>query len=126
VRIEITPSLASVPASAWNSLHGTEYPFLRHEFLLALEETGCVGGDSGWEPCHLLLRDAAGQLSGAMPLYRKTSSYGEFVFDWAWADAYRRAGLRYFPKLVSAVPFTPATSPRLLFGACAVSNCRRN
>ena len=115
MRIEVTPSLASVEASDWNSLRGTEYPFLRHEFLLALEETGCVGGASGWEPCHLLLRDAEGRLSGAMPLYRKTSSYGEFVFDWAWADAYRRAGLRYFPKLVSAVPFTPATSPRLLF-----------
>ena len=70
---------------------------------------------SGWDPCHLLLRDDARRLAGAMPLYRKTSSYGEFVFDWAWADAYRRAGLRYFPKLVSAVPFTPATSPRLLF-----------
>ncbi len=119
MRIEIAPGLASVPVADWNSLRGTEYPFLRHEFLLALEETGCVGGDSDWDPCHLLLRDEAGRLAGAMPLYRKTSSYGEFVFDWAWADAYRRAGLRYFPKLVSAIPFTPATSPRLLFAAHA-------
>ncbi len=115
MRIEVIEGLASVPVADWNQLHGTEYPFLRHEFLLALEETGCVGGDTGWSPCHLLLRNEAGRLLGAMPLYRKTSSYGEFVFDWAWADAYRRAGLRYFPKLVSAVPFTPATSTRLLW-----------
>jgi len=115
--IEVAQSLAAVAADDWNRLSGCEYPFLRHEFLLALEETGCVGGDTGWYPCHLLLRDDAGELVGAMPLYRKTSSQGEFVFDWAWADAYRRAGLRYFPKLVSAVPFTPATSPRFLTGA---------
>lgn len=113
--IEVAQSLAGVPVTDWNSLRGSECPFLRHEFLLALEETGCVGGTSGWHPCHLLLRDGARRLVGAMPLYRKTSSHGEFVFDWAWADAYRRAGLHYFPKLVSAVPFTPATSPRLLF-----------
>ena len=115
--IEVAQSLAAVAPDDWNRLSGCEYPFLRHEFLLALEETGCVGGNTGWYPCPLLLRDDAGQLLGAMPLYRKTSSHGEFVFDWAWADAYRRAGLHYFPKLVSAVPFTPATSPRFLTGA---------
>ena len=114
MRLEVIRDLATVAAADWNSLHGTEYPFLRHEFLQALEATGCVGGRSGWEPHHLLLRDADGSLAGALPLYRKLSSYGEFVFDWAWADAYRRAGLNYFPKLVSAVPFTPATGPRLL------------
>ncbi|MDH5255470.1 MAG: GNAT family N-acetyltransferase, partial [Gammaproteobacteria bacterium] len=114
VRVEVARNIGGVTAAEWNALRGTEYPFLRHEFLLALEETGCVAPASGWTPCHLLLRDGAGRLLGAMPLYSKTSSFGEFVFDWAWADAYRRAGLRYFPKLVSAVPFTPATSPRLL------------
>jgi len=117
LRIEVAQKLADVPVADWNSLEGTGCPFLRHEFLLALEATGCVGGNSGWYPCHLLLRDDAGRLVGAMPLYRKTSSHGEFVFDWSWADAYRRAGLRYYPKLVSAVPFTPATGPRLLFAA---------
>jgi hypothetical protein len=116
LRIEVAQTLAAVPAADWNRLRGSECLFLRHEFLLALEETGCVGGNSGWYPCHLLLRDDGGRLVGAMPLYQKTSSHGEFVFDWTWADAYRRAGLHYFPKLVSAVPFTPATSPRLLFG----------
>ena len=117
VRIEVVRNIADVAAADWNGLRGTQCPFLRHEFLLALEETGCVAPASGWTPCHLLLRDQAGRLLGALPLYSKTSSYGEFVFDWAWADAYRRAGLRYFPKLVSAVPFTPATSPRLLHAA---------
>ncbi|MDP2324767.1 MAG: GNAT family N-acetyltransferase, partial [Gammaproteobacteria bacterium] len=115
MHIEITRRLADVPAADWNGLTGTENPFLRHEFLLALEETGCVTRQSGWQPCHLLLRDNPGQVIGAMPLYLKTNSYGEFVFDWAWADAYRRSGLRYFPKLVSAVPFTPVTSARLLY-----------
>ncbi len=114
VRVEVLPGLGGVSAADWNRLTGTHYPFLRHEFLSALEETGCVGGASGWQPSHLVLRSAGGQIAGALPLYRKMSSYGEFVFDWAWADAYRRAGLRYFPKLVSAVPFTPATSARLL------------
>lgn len=115
MHIEIIRSLTDVPAADWNGLTGTENPFLRHEFLLALEDTGCVTGHSGWQPCHLLLRDDPGPLIGAMPLYLKNNSYGEFVFDWAWADAYSRSGLRYFPKLVSAVPFTPATSARLLY-----------
>ena len=114
MRIEVAGRMADVPAVEWNGLVGTDSPFLRHEFLHALEETGCVAPLTGWTPCHLLLRDDTGHLRGAMPLYVKTSSYGEFVFDWAWADAYRRAGLRYFPKLVGAVPFTPATGPRLL------------
>ena len=114
LRVEVLQSISSVPATDWNALRGTEYPFLRHEFLLALEESGCVAGNTDWQPCHLVLRSRAGAVLGAMPLFRKTSSYGEFVFDWSWADAYRRAGLHYFPKLVSAVPFTPATSTRLL------------
>ncbi|MEO7387654.1 MAG: GNAT family N-acetyltransferase [Gammaproteobacteria bacterium] len=117
MRIEVARSLGEVAVADWNGLRGTEYPFLRHEFLAALEDTGCVTPATGWTPRHLLLRNDAGRLLGALPLYSKTSSYGEFVFDWAWADAYRRAGLRYFPKLVSAVPFTPATSPRLLHAA---------
>ncbi len=115
MRIEVIPKLADVPVADWNGLRGSECPFLRHEFLLALEETGCVSVNSGWQPCHLLLRDEPGRLLGAMPLYLKSNSYGEFVFDFTWADAYRRSGLRYFPKLVSAIPFTPATSARLLY-----------
>lgn len=117
MQIEVARHIGDVAAADWNSLHGTVSPFLRHEFLAALEESGCAAPASGWTPSHLLLRDEARRLIGAMPLYRKSSSYGEFVFDWAWADAYRRAGLSYFPKLVSAVPFTPATGPRLLHAA---------
>jgi predicted N-acyltransferase len=103
-----------VEPSAWNALSGTDNPFLRHEFLTTLEDTGCVNRATGWNPCHIILRDSAGRLAGAMPLYRKTNSWGEFVFDFAWADAYRQSGLAYYPKLVSAVPFTPVTGARLL------------
>ena len=112
--VEITTDLHSIEPSAWNALSGTENPFLRHEFLTTLEDTGCANSATGWNPCHVILRDSSGQLAGAMPLYRKTNSWGEFVFDFAWADAYRQVGLPYYPKLVSAVPFTPVAGTRLL------------
>ncbi len=110
----IARSLAEVDAAEWNALPGSDPPFLRHEFLLALEETGCATPDTGWSACHVLLRTRDGRLHGALPLYLKSHSWGEFVFDFAWADAYHRAGLSYYPRLVSTVPFTPATGPRLL------------
>ncbi|WP_455218033.1 GNAT family N-acetyltransferase, partial [Kaarinaea lacus] len=106
-----------VPAEQWNALAGTRTPFLKHEFLSALEKHRCVGATAGWTPQHLLLHDSLGdgeQLVGAVPQYLKTNSYGELVFDWAWADAYHRSGRRYYPKLVVAIPYTPATGPRLL------------
>lgn len=109
---EFLVSLEQIPASQWNAITGTDYPFLRHEFLYGLERTGCACPDTGWQGCHLLLRDAAGVLA-VMPLYLKSHSYGEYVFDWSWADAWQRSGLHYYPKLVSAIPFTPATGPRL-------------
>ena len=114
VRIDSLTGIGQIPADSWIRLHGTHYPFLRHEFLLALEESGCASVATGWSPCHLTVHDDRQTLVGAMPLYRKTNSFGEFVFDWAWADAYRRSGLHYYPKLVSAIPYTPATSTRLL------------
>ncbi len=114
LRAEIIDAINSVTPGAWNNLQGTDYPFLRHEFLAAMEATACVGPGTGWHPCHAVLYDDQNNLIGAMPLYQKTNSWGEFVFDFAWADAYRQAGLNYYPKLVSAVPYTPATSPRLL------------
>ncbi len=110
--IEAVESLAGVPATDWNRLVGDD-PFLSHEFLSALHETGCACGATGWTP-HFLLARSRGVLSGAMPLYLKTHSYGEYVFDWAWADAYRRHGVAYYPKLLAAVPFTPVTGARLL------------
>jgi len=114
LKARAVPTLAGVDAAAWNALPGVEPPFLRHEFLFALEASGCAAPATGWNACHILLEDEAGRLVGAMPLYAKSHSWGEFVFDFAWADAYRRAGLEYYPRLVAAVPFTPATGNRLL------------
>ena len=113
-------SLDAVDAGAWNALAGSNL-LLRHEFLRAQETSGCVGPGTAWQPCHMLLHDGSGELVGALPLFLKHDSHGEFVFDWSWADAYERAGLEYYPKLVSAVPFTPANGTRLLVrdDACA-------
>jgi hypothetical protein len=108
----------------WNALAGTHIPFLRHEFLSALEHTGCVGAHTGWEPRYFTLQDAQG-LVGAVPAFVKMHSYGEFVFDFAWAQAYARVGGEYYPKLTIAVPFTPATSPRLLLRPGADPGCAR-
>jgi predicted N-acyltransferase len=109
---EFLTSLDQVTAADWNAISGEDYPFLRHEFLYGLEKTGCTTAESGWQPCHLGLHDTQGLL-GVLPLYLKSHSYGEYVFDWSWADAWQRSGLEYYPKLVSAIPFTPATGPRL-------------
>jgi len=114
MQIHSLASLAEIDAAAWNALVQDRHPFLRHEFLSALERHHCVGERSGWLPRHLACFDAGRRLLGAAPLYLKTNSYGEFVFDWGWADAYQQHGLRYYPKLVSAIPFTPATGQRLL------------
>ncbi|MDA8128142.1 MAG: GNAT family N-acetyltransferase [Betaproteobacteria bacterium] len=110
--VRVVPRIAELDADAWNALAG-DSPFVQHAFLHALEAAGCVGPEIGWEPVHLaLFRD--GRLEAAMPLYVKHHSWGEFVFDWAWADAYRRHGLAYYPKLVCCVPFSPVPGPRLL------------
>lgn len=114
MRIKVLDHIAEVAADEWNALAGGSQPFLRHEFLNALEISGCVSAETGWQPCHLLLLDDEGATVGAMPLYLKNHSRGEFVFDWAWAAAYQRAGHDYYPKLLNAVPFTPVTGPRFL------------
>ena len=108
--------MSQINREHWNTLVGDKYPFLRHEFLDLAEKTGCVAPECGWSPRHLTVADDEnkGKIRAAMPLYEKTHSWGEFVFDWAWAEAYERNGLNYYPKLVSAVPFTPASSPRIL------------
>ncbi|HUY84104.1 MAG TPA: GNAT family N-acetyltransferase [Steroidobacteraceae bacterium] len=113
-RVRMVERVADVSARDWNRLAGSAQPFLRHEFLAALEESGCVAPECGWAPRHLIVEDARGSAVGAMPLYLKSHSRGEFVFDFAWANAYHEHGLRYYPKLVAAVPFTPANGARLL------------
>jgi uncharacterized protein len=110
--IEVVDSLAGVDPQEWNALAG-EQPFVRHEFLCALLETGCAAARSGWLPQFVLLR-RAGALAGAMPLFVKSHSYGEYVFDWAWADAHERHGVTYYPKVLCAIPFTPVRGRRLL------------
>lgn len=113
MHVQVLKSLAEISSTDWNALSGTENPFLRHEFLAGLERHGCVSPATGWYPQHLLLYEGD-RLLAAAPAYLKADSWGEFVFDWAWANAYERAGQSYYPKLVSAVPYTPATGPRLL------------
>jgi len=111
--IEVHSAIAEVDAAEWDSCAGDD-PFTRHAFLSALEESGSVSAENGWLPQHLGLNDPDGRLIAAAPLYLKNHSYGEYVFDWGWADAYERAGGRYYPKLQAAVPFTPVTGRRLL------------
>lgn len=114
MEIRVVDRLEELPAAEWDRLAGPDHnPFLSHAFLAGLERHGCVGAKWGWEPQHLTLRDK-GRLVGAVPLYLKHNSYGELVFDGAWADAYRRCGGRYYPKLVSAIPYSPVGGPRML------------
>jgi predicted N-acyltransferase len=105
-------AIEAIAAATWNEI-GDGTPLVSHAFISALHETGCASSATGWTPRYLTAWRGA-SLAGALPLYAKTHSYGEYVFDWAWADAYRRFGRRYYPKLVAAIPFTPAPGPRLL------------
>ena len=114
--LDLAPSIAEIPATDWDRVAGSANPFVSHAFLRALEDGGATGGDSGWDPMHLLLRDGDGRLAAAMPHYLKHHSYGEYIFDHSWANAFMRAGGEYYPKMLSAVPFTPATGPRFLVG----------
>ena len=113
MEVTVHRAIEDIPADSWNALAGSDYPFLKHEFLAAAERSGSVAPDRGWVPRHLTIDGETG-LRAAMLLYEKDHSWGEFVFDWSWANAYEQAGLTYYPKLVSAVPFTPATNRRLL------------
>ena len=105
--------MADIPVAQWNALIRGNYPFLQHAFLMALEKCGCVGERVGWIPRHLVCVND-NQIMAAMPLYEKHNSWGEFVFDHAWADAYQHYGVEYYPKLVNAIPFTPASGQRIL------------
>jgi len=115
IEIRVVSRIAELPAAEWDRLAGAN-PFVSHAFLSALEESGSTTRETGWLPQHLVIAGRDGRLIGAVPLYLKSHSYGEYVFDWGWADAYERAGGSYYPKLQSCVPFTPVTGPRLLLG----------
>ncbi len=112
--VRLAQSVGSLEAAQWNALGGEGNPFVSHEFLSSLEDSGSVGPGTGWEPAPIIITDQDGGLVAAMPSYAKSHSQGEYVFDHAWADAYHRAGGKYYPKLQIAVPFTPANGPRLL------------
>jgi predicted N-acyltransferase len=114
----VLSSIHAVDAAAWDACAGQDAadanPFVRHAFYSALEDSGSVAAEAGWQPQHIVLEDATGRLLACAAMYLKTHSYGEYVFDWGWAQAYQRAGGRYYPKLQCAVPFTPVTGPRLM------------
>ena len=117
LKVEFIAGMEAIDAAEWNRLAAGSDPFLRHEFLHALEASGSVSAKTGWQPCHVTVRSTDESLLAVMPLYIKDNSYGEYVFDWSWAHAYSRNGLDYYPKLMSSVPFTPATGSRLLLDA---------
>jgi uncharacterized protein len=133
--VRIAPSIGALQAEEWDALAGPGNPFVSHAFLTALEDSGSVGPGTGWTPAPIVLEDGGGHLLGALPAYLKGHSQGEYVFDHAWADAWERAGGAYYPKLQIAVPFTPASGPRLLLThevyaapllRAAEELCRRN
>ena len=112
--LRLHPSIAEIPAGEWDACAGADNPFVSHAFLLALEESGSASARTGWLPQHAALRDGSGRLVAVAPAYAKSHSYGEYVFDHGWADAFQRAGGRYYPKLQVASPFSPVPGPRLL------------
>ena len=112
--IRVLGSIDEVAAADWDACAGPTNPFVSHAFLHALEESGSVSAGTGWQPRHLILDDGSGGVAACAPLYLKSHSQGEYVFDWGWAEAYERAGGQYYPKLQCAVPFTPVPGPRLL------------
>ncbi len=112
--LSLHAAIAEIPASDWDRCAGPDNPFVSHAFLSAIEDSGSAGARTGWLPQHAMLRDAAGGIVGVAPMYAKSHSYGEYVFDHGWAHAFQRAGGRYYPKLQVAVPFSPVPGPRLL------------
>ena len=113
MEVKLIESMTEIDSSTWNHLTGTDYPFLRHEFLLALEQSGCVSPQTGWQPRHMLVYDQ-NELVALMPLYLKHHSQGEYVFDFQWAQAYRQQRLAYYPKWLTSIPFTPCAGDRIV------------
>ena len=126
VTIRVHAAIAEIPAAAWDACAGNVNPTISHTFLNAMEESGSTTTRTGWMPQHLSLAGPDGEITGVVPLYAKTHSHGEYIFDYGWADAYERAGGRYYPKLLSAVPFTPVPGPRLLLHPSASAETREH
>ena len=124
VTVRVHRAISEIPAATWDACAGAVNPTVSHAFLSALEDSGSTTTRTGWTPQHLSLAGPGGQIVGVVPLYAKTHSYGEYIFDYGWADAYERAGGRYYPKLLSAVPFTPVPGPRLLLHPDAPAEAR--
>ena len=120
MKIHFIESIKNIDETTWNNLVNSDYPFMQHSFLLSLEESKCVGEGTGWHTFHLVVKEEEDVIA-LMPMYIKTDSHGEFIFDWSWADAFYRNGMDYYPKLVSAIPFTPASGPRL----CVLDESKR-
>src|ERR1700737_4156439 len=126
ITVKVHTSIAEIPAAAWDACAGEVNPSVSYAFLNALEESGSTTPRTGWTPQHPPLADRGSFVTGVVPLYAKTHSYGEYIFDYGWADAYERAGGRYYPKLLSAVPFTPVPGPRLLLHPSAPAEAREH
>jgi hypothetical protein len=126
ITLRIHNAISEIPAEAWDMCAGDVNPTVSHAFLNLLEESGSATARAGWAPQHLSFADPSGRIVGVVPMYMKSHSYGEYVFDWGWADAYERSGGRYYPKLLCAVPFTPVPGPRLLIAPHAPSDARGN
>src|SRR5437764_12362841 len=126
ITLRVHGAIAEIAPEAWDACAGDINPTVSHVFLNALEESGSCSARSGWAPQHLSFSDPAGRIIGAVPMYLKSHSYGEYVFDWGWADAYERSGGRYYPKLLCAVPFTPVPGPRLLVAPDAGRDTKNN
>ena len=122
MKIELASSLSNIDKNQWNKLNICNHPFTSYEFLNALETSNSVSTKTGWTPKHILVKNAANNLIGASPNYLKMHSYGEYIFDHSWANAFENAGGQYYPKLLSAIPFTPATGPRILLSPQKKSN----
>ena len=114
VEIRTITDIHQIGHAAWDKCAGTDNPFVSFAFLSAMEDSGSTKAETGWQPFHLVAEDETGAVIGIAPLYVKAHSYGEYVFDWSWAEAYERAGGQYYPKLQSAIPFSPVPGPRLL------------
>jgi uncharacterized protein len=124
ITVRLHSAIAEISAATWDDCAGEVNPTVSHAFLRALEESGSTTTRTGWTPQHLSFAGSGGEIVGVVPLYAKTHSYGEYIFDYGWADAYERAGGRYYPKLLSAVPFTPVPGPRLLLHPSAPAEAR--